>query len=207
MRSLIVASLALLTAAGAFAQTNPAALAARDSHEGFLVACDPYQNAARAKELMGDKNPVRAGILPVEVYFQNSNGQAVEVDLDSIRLEITAPGQPRQRLEPLSLEYVVDRTLHETPNPNPGSSRPRLPFPLPSGGRDKKWRKLEARLGRLSLKTGMVPAGELVHGLLFFDLDGQFELLRDARMYVPEVEFAGAHKPLMFFQIELGGGH
>jgi hypothetical protein len=207
MRSLIVASLALLTAAGAFAQTNPAALAARASHEGFLVACDPYQDAARAKELIGDKNQVRAGILPVEIYFQNSTGRAVAVDLDSIRLEITAPGQPRQRLEPLSLEYVVARTLHENPNPNLASPRRHLPHPFPSAGPDKKWRKLEARLGRLSLGTGMVPAGELVHGLLFFDLDGHFELLRYARLYVPEVEFADGHKPLMFFEVELGGGH
>jgi hypothetical protein len=37
MRSLIVASLALLTAAGAFAQANPAALAARDSHDSVVM--------------------------------------------------------------------------------------------------------------------------------------------------------------------------
>jgi hypothetical protein len=204
MRRLTLISLTLLTAAAAFAQTNPAALPAHDSHEGFLVACDPYQDAARAKELMGKKNPLSAGILPLEIYFQNSTGRTIKVDLDSIRLEITAPGQPRQRLEPLSLEYVVDRTLHQQPNPDLASPRRRLPHPFPSAGRSKKWRELQERLGRLSLKTGMVPAGEMVHGLLFFDLDRQFELVRHARLYVPEVAFADGNKPLMFFQVELG---
>jgi len=198
-------SLALLAAVGAFAQTNPAALPAHDSHEGFVVACETYLDAARVKELIGKKNPLEAGILPVEVYFQNSNSQSVRVDLESIQFEITPPSQPRQHLEPLALDYVVDRTLNEQPNPNLGSPRRRLPHPFPSSGRSKKWRELETRLERLSLESGVVPAGAMVHGLLFFDLDGRFESIRYARLYVPGVAFVEGNKPLMFFQVEFGG--
>jgi hypothetical protein len=206
MRGLILTSLVLLTAIGAFAQTNPAALP-HDSHESFVMTCDPYEDAARAKELMGKKNPQHAGILPIEVTFQNENGRPVQVNLDAIRLEVLVPGQPLQRIEPLSLDYVVDRTLNERPNPNLESPKRRLPRLHPPVGRSKKWRELEDRLGRLSLETGMVPPGETVHGLLFFDLGGQFDLVRYARLFVPELQFVGENKPLMFFQVDLGGAH
>ncbi len=205
MRGLTLTSLVLLFPIGAFAQANPAALPAHDSHEGFVVACDAYLSAERAKGLMGKKNPLQAGILPLEVYLENDNDRPVQVNLDAIRLELAAPGQPRQRLEPLSLDSVVARTLNEHPNPNLESPRRRLPNPFPPAGRSKKWRELEDRLGRLTLQTGMVPPGATVHGLLFFDLAGQFELVRDARLYVPELQFVGASQPLMFFQVDLGG--
>jgi hypothetical protein len=207
VRGLTLTSLLLLLRVPVFAQANPAALLAHDSHEGFVVACDPYLNADRARELMGKKNPLHTGILPIEVSLENNNDRPVQVNLDSIRLELVVPGQPRQSLEPLSLDDVVARTLHEHPNPNLASPRRRLPHPFPSAGRSKKWRELEDRLGRLSLQTGMVPPGATVHGLLFFDLAGHFELVRDARLYVPELQFVGANKPLMFFQVDLGGQH
>ncbi len=205
MRGLTLTSLIFLIAGSARAQTRPAAAPARDSHEGFTVTCEPYQDADRAKQMMGKKNPLHAGILPVEVSFQNSNDRPVRVNLEAIRLEIVAPGRTRQSLEPLSLDYVVARTLNENVEPNLGSPRRRLPHPFPSAGRSKKWRELEDRLGRLSLETGMVPPGDTVHGLLFFDLGGHFDLLRDARLYVPELQFVGDNKPLMFFQVDLGG--
>src|SRR5713101_6299554 len=54
-------------------QQDPASLPARDSHEGLLIAADPYQDATRYKTRFGKKNPYDAGILAIEVYFRNDN--------------------------------------------------------------------------------------------------------------------------------------
>src|SRR5574341_921231 len=95
-RLLPIPVLLVFFAAGAYTQepADPAAWPARDTHEGLLVAADPYHDAARAKIKFGKKNPVDFGILPVEVVFRNDNDKPILVDIESIRGRI-----PRDALQ------------------------------------------------------------------------------------------------------------
>ncbi len=205
MRTWFAAAAGLVLACGlASAQSDPASLPARDAHEGFLVACDPYRDAARAEARLGKKNPLEAGIVPVEVFFRNDSEKAIRVDLESIRLFIEPPDQPHQRLEPLALEDVIERMLNKGGPPDLSSPRRRIPHPSPRVGRGKKWKELEEKLRPLSLEVGMVAPGATVRGFLFFDLDRRYELLPHSRLYVPDVKFLAGNQSLMYFEVDLG---
>jgi hypothetical protein len=182
------------------AQTpDPAKLPARDSHQGILVACDPYQNPKRAKKIFGRENPVKAGILPVEVYIRNSTRWPVAVKLASIRLEIVLPGGNRDQLASLSADEAATAILHPRPV-NPEAPRGRLPFPLPGGGEGGKWNKLHDKLQSLAFPTAVIAPGTTVHGFFYFNLGGQFAALPYSRFYVPDLKFLGNTQAIMFFE-------
>jgi hypothetical protein len=42
-----------------------------------------------------------------------------------------------------------------------------------------------------------------VQGLLYFDLQGQFDLLSTAHLYVPDLLIMGKNSALTFFEIDL----
>lgn len=184
------------------AQTNPATLPARDSHQGIIVACDPYQDAERAKKTLGKENPLKAGIVPVDLYIQNNTHWPVAVTLDTIHMEVAVPGQEHQELDPQSPGDVATAILHPKP---PNVHTPRVPLPLPGlRNPDKKWRKLRDSLQEASLQDGVVAPGATIHGFLYFDYDGQYNLLKDSRLLVPDLKFLGNGQAIMFFEVHLG---
>lgn len=197
--------LLMLAAVGAAAQqTDPATLPARDAHEGLLIAADPYDDAARSQERFGKKSPHSAGILALEVYLKNDTGKAIHVDLDRIRLALEAPGEERQQLRPLPLETVVGAIVYKE-GPNPTAPRKPRPLPLPggTGSKDKDVKKVDEVLRPLALEMDVLPPRTTIRGLLFFDLDHRFEMLRYAQLYVPDLSFVQDAKPLMFFEVDL----
>ena len=50
----------------------------------------------------------------------------------------------------------------------------------------------------------MVAAHGTVQGLLYFDLQNQFDLLDTAHLYVPELVFMRGNRSLTYFDIDLG---
>jgi hypothetical protein len=201
MRLALAAALLLGFSSTLVAQNNPAKLAARDSHQGILVACDPYQSPKRAKKAFGKENPVKAGILPVEVYIRNSTRWPVAIKLGDIRLEVVPPGAARDQLDPMSAGDVARDILHPKPA-GLGSPRARFPIPLPRMGRGGKWEKLRDKLQTLSFPDAVVAPGATVHGFFYFDLGGQFDAVPYARIYVPDLKFLGNTKPIMFFEAD-----
>ncbi|MDE3136201.1 MAG: hypothetical protein KGL59_06485 [Acidobacteriota bacterium] len=179
-------------------QVDPATLAARDSHQGILIACDPYQDTERAKKAIGKENPLKAGILPVEVYVQNSTRLPVAISLDSIRLEIAPPQAEREQIEPLSAGDVATLILHPQPK-NP--SQRRLPIPFPTMGHNGKWQKLHDQLQSLAFPDAVVAPGATVRGFFYFNLSGDFSVVRYARLYVPDLKFLGNTQAIMFFDV------
>lgn len=185
------------------AQIDPGKLAAHDSHQGILIACDPYQDAERAKKSLGKDNPLKAGILPIEVYVRNKTTWPVAITLRSIRLEVGIPGQGHQDLEPLGPGDVASAILHPKQR-NLETPRPRLPVPIPGlGGGGKKWQKLRDRLEEASFQTGIVAPGTTARGFFYFDVAKQYNLLKYSRFYVPELKFLGHEQPIMFFEVNL----
>jgi hypothetical protein len=180
-------------------KVDPATLAARDSHQGILIACDPYQDSNRVKELMGKENPLKAGILPVEVYVRNSNRWPVAITLSEIRLDLAPPGEGHQRIDPLTADYVATQILH--PQPSNPATRRRLPIPFPSMSRNGKWQKLRDKLQSLAFPDAVIAPDATVHGFFYFDLSGDFSVLPYARLYVPDLKFLGNTQAIMFFDV------
>jgi hypothetical protein len=127
------------------------------------------------------------------------------VDLDRIRLAIEAPGQGRQQLRPMPVEVVVGAIVYpEGLNPTvPRKPRP-MPFPgSGTGSKDKDVKQVDDVLRPLALEMDVLPPHATVRGLLFFNLDRNFEKLRYAQLYIPDLSFVADGKPLFFFEVDL----
>jgi hypothetical protein len=208
VRNRIISILALLlcVACASSAQLlDPTTLPARDSHDGLLVAANPYDDAARSKERFGKKSPYSAGILALEVYFKNGTSKAIRLDLESIRLTIEAPGQGRQQLRPMALESVENAIVYPQ-GMNPTAPRKPRPLPFPgsgTGSKNKDVKEVDEVLRPLAMEMDILPPQATIRGLLFFDLDGNFEKLQYAQLYVPDLKFVADGKALMFFEVDL----
>ena len=199
--------LIMLCPPGAFAQSaevDPLTLGTRDLHQNLLIVADPYLSADRYKGLFGKQSPYEAGIVAIAVYFRNDNDSPIRLNLETIRLVISPPGEERQRLAALSPEEVADRALLKA-NANP--SVPRRPLSFPGfgskSGKGKAWDEMAASLGSVVLATDVLPPHATTHGFLFFDVNHQFDAIRHSRVYIPDLSFMTDHKALFFFEIDL----
>jgi hypothetical protein len=196
----------LLLPLGALAQTappGPMALHTRDSHQDLLIVADPYVTAERYTAPFGKNSPFAAGIAGIDVYFRNDNNAPIRLNLNTIKLVVSMPGEERQRLAPLSPEEVANRALLKA-NANPKVPRP---FPFPNGGgngKGKAWNEMDMLLRSLAVPTDVLPPHETTHGFLYFDLNHDFKAIQHAHLYIPDLSFMTDKKALFFFEIDLG---
>ena len=185
------------------AQPDPASLPAHDQHEGFLVAIDLCADAACADARFGKQNPVKAGVLPVEVYFRNDGAEPLRIRLEDIRLEVDPATGQHQELVPLSADEAAQRIAFPSGSASPENpgTRPHIGFGLP--GRDKKADKIAAELDPLMLDTDLVGPHATVHGFLFFDLNRDFALIPDSSLYVPDIHTLNGDRRLTYFEVSL----
>jgi hypothetical protein len=181
---------------------DPASLPAREAHQGLTIAAKPLVTEAAYKEQFSGRTPYEAGLLALEVFFQNDTEKPIRLTLNTIRLLVDRPGQPRQRIEPLTADQVADRILLETPSdprirrlPIPGTSRP--------SGRDKNWQEVADRMRAAAIPSDIVGPKATVRGFLFFDVNHRYDSLRDARLDVPDLAFMVNNEALFFFQVDL----
>src|SRR5437879_9311905 len=154
---------------------DPASLAARDSHQGLLIAADPNTFADRYKERFGKHTPYEGGILAIELFFRNDNDSPIRLNLKTMQLLMSAPGESRQRLEPLSAEEVADRVLAKpAKDPTPRFPVPRV-GPPPSNKHDKTWEDFAATVRSAALGTDLLPPHATTHGFVYFDIDRHYE--------------------------------
>lgn len=190
---------------GALAQSptpDPSSLRAVDAHENMTISADPYTDPERYKGVFGKKSPYDAGILAVRVYFRNDNTSALRINASTIRLVVSPPGGQRQRLGPLTPEEVADRTLL-TANPKAA----RRPFPIPGAAaapRNKDWTQMVDLLRTVVLGTDVLPPHATTHGIFFFDVNHDFDAVRDSQLYVPDLIYMTDHKALFYFEVDLG---
>jgi hypothetical protein len=207
---LALLSALLLVAAASHAQTptaparagsvDPTSLAARDSHQGLLIAADPYTSADRSKEKLGRHTPYEGGILAMELFFRNDNDLPIRINLKTMQLLIGAPGESRQRLAPLSPEDVADRVLAKPKDPTPRFPVPRI-GPPPSK-HDKNWEEFAGALRSAALSTDLLPPHATTHGFVYFDVDRHYDWISNARLEIPDLAFMNDSKPLFFFEID-----
>lgn len=183
------------------AEADPATLPAHDSHQGLLIAADPYTSADRYKEKFGKHSPYDGGILAIDLFFRNDDDSPIRINLKTIQLLMAAPGESRQRLEPLAPDEVADRVLAKPKDPSPRLPIPRIGAPPPK--HDKTWEAFAEMLRSSAMGTDLIAPHTTAHGFVYFDIDRHYEWLSSGRLEIPDLAFMTDTKPLFFFEIDL----
>jgi hypothetical protein len=192
-----------------FAQSTPpgpvdaATLPAHDSHEGLLIAADPFSDSNRSKQTFGKDDPAKVGVLPIDVYFRNDTDFAIRVDLNTIRLEVDPPGEERQKVEALSVKEVAVLVAHPRGPADPSATRKRIPEPIPMPKHDKVVDKAAAALQPFAFDSDVLPPHSTLHGFFFFDLGHDMSAVAYSELYIPDVMVITGNKLLMYFDVPL----
>jgi hypothetical protein len=178
--------------------------ASLESHEGLTISALPWTDPSQYKEKFSKKSPYAGGVLAVQVAFRNDSDESVRVNLERIRLTVQLGDDNRQEVASLNSEELADAVLK--PKVKDPTKRPRLPLPVgggSKGGRDKHWTELQTEAQNASVPTSVVAAHSTVQGLLYFDLQDQFDLLQSAHLYVPQLMQMTSGRAITFFDIDL----
>ena len=188
----------------ASAQQHPLKAASLESHEGLTVSVLPWTEAAQYKEKFPKKSPLSAGVLAVQITFRNDTDDSIKINLERIRLLVTLSENDRQQIEPLSSSGLADAVLHPSAQ-DPTATRRKFPIPHggSKGGHDKNWTETEKAAREAGLQGNIVAPHRDLQGLLYFDLQGQFDLLGTAHLYLPELQVLEKNRSLTYFEIEL----
>jgi hypothetical protein len=184
--------------------------ASLESHEGLTVSALPWTEPAQYKEKFPKKSPLSAGVLAVQVVFRNDSDESMQVNLERIRLAVQLDADNRQEVESLTADQLADAVLR--PAAKDPTARRKLPIPIgggPKAGKDKHWTELQGEAQNAGVPSGIIGAHNTVQGLLYFDLQNQFDLLQTARLYIPDVKLMQQNRALTYFDIDLSrrGAH
>jgi hypothetical protein len=207
---LILAGTALAGALSAQQQQTSLKTASLESHEGMTITAQPLTDAASYKEKFPKKSPFAAGIVAIQVAFRNDSDESVKIDVDRIKLNVTLSEDDRQGLTSLTPEQVANIVL----NPHVKDPSRKVRIPLPVGGvggssKDKHWVEMEQAARNAAVPGTIVAPHQTMQGLLYFDLQGQIDLLGSAHLYVPNLTALEKNRSLMYFDVDLGhsGSH
>lgn len=186
-------------------QQAPLKTTSLETHEGLTISAQPWSNAALYKEKFPKKSPYAAGIVAMQVVFRNDSNESLKVGLSRIRLSFQIDQDNRQEVQALTAAQVADEVLK--PGGKDPSKRTKIPLPvsIPRSGNDKKWTELEQQAENAGVPASVIAPHSTVQGLLYFDLQGQFDLLNGAHLYVPEIVAMETNRSLTYFEIDLSG--
>ena len=197
---------AALFSDASIAQQPPSTLkaAALESHEGVTITAQPWTDAANYKAKFPKKSPLAAGIVAIDTIFRNDSDESMKVDLEQIRLNVTVSEDNRQALDSLTADDVAD-VVTGAKIKDPTATH-RSPIPIPTGpkvGHDKHWTELQKAAADAGITSSIVAPHHSVQGLLYFDLQGQIDLLKTAHLYIPDIRSLEKNHPLLYFEIDL----
>lgn len=207
-RELVLTALALpllVLSLGATRQQPALKTASLESHEGMTISARPWTDPALYKDKFPKKSPMAGGVLAVQIAFRNDSDDGLKVDLQRIRLNVMISEDQPQALPALTADEAADAILAPVTK-DPTSSRNKFPFPISKTkppGRDKKWFELQTALGNAGVPSAVVAAHSTVQGLLYFDLQGQYDLLHSSHLYVPDVHSMKDQHAILYFEIDL----
>jgi hypothetical protein len=177
--------------------------ASLETHEGLTISAQPWTDAALYKEKFPKKSPFAAGIVAMQVVFRNDSNESMKVSLDRIRLSFQVDEDHRQELQALTAAQVADEVF-KPGGKDPSKSRSRIPLPVSiPHNNDKHWTELQQQADAAGVPANVIAPHSTVQGLLYFDLQGQFDLLNGAHLYVPDVLVMENNRSLTYFEIEL----
>lgn len=196
---------ATLFSGGSIAQQQTTLKAAAlESHEGVTISAQPWTDAANYKAKFPKKSPFTAGVVAIDTIIRNDSDESMKVDLEQIRMNVTVSEDNRQALLSLTADDVAD-VVTGSKIKDPTASR-RSPIPIPTGpkvGRDKHWTEMQKAAADAGITSSIVAPHHSVEGLLYFDMQGQFDLLKTAHLYIPDVRSLEKNHPLLYFEIDL----
>ena len=177
--------------------------ASLETHEGLTISAQPWTDAALYKEKFPKKSPFAAGIVAMQVVFRNDSNESMKVSLDRIRLSFQIDQDNRQEVQALTPSQVADQVL-KPGGKDPAKSRARIPLPVSiPHNNDKHWTELEQQAETAGAPANVIAPHSSVQGLLYFDLQGQFDLLNEARLYIPDILVMENNRSLTYFEIDL----
>jgi hypothetical protein len=177
--------------------------ASLETHEGLTISAQPWTDAALYKEKFPKKSPFAAGIVAMQVVFRNDSNESMKVSLDRIRLSFQVDEDHRQELQALTAAQVAD-AVFKPGGKDPSKSRSRIPLPVSiPHNNDKHWTELQRQAEAAGVPADVIAPHSTVQGLLYFDLQGQFDLLNVAHLYVPDVLMMENNRSLTYFEIDL----
>jgi hypothetical protein len=200
----------LLANAGGHAQSgakqSTLKTASLETHEGLTISARPWTDATLYKEKFPKKSPYAAGVMAIQVTFRNDSDDSLKVGLDRIRLSFLIDQETRQELQALTPGQVADEIL-KPGGKDPSKTRAKVPLPvsIPRSGNDKKWTELQQQAENAGVPASVIAPHSTMQGLMYFDLQGQFDLLNGAHLYVPDVTAMEGNRSLTYFEIELSG--
>jgi hypothetical protein len=207
---LVVAAGVFFANAGGHAQSgakqSTLKTASLETHEGLTISARPWTDAALYKEKFPKKSPYAAGVVAIQVTFRNDSDDSLKVGLDRIRLSFLIDQETRQELQALTPGQVADEIL-KPGGKDPSKTRAKVPLPvsIPRSGNDKKWTDLQQQAENAGVPASVIAPHSTMQGLMYFDLQGQFDLLNGAHLYVPDVTAMEGNRSLTYFEIELSG--
>jgi hypothetical protein len=168
---------------------------ARDSHEGLVVAADPFDDPHKSSAAFGKHDFRQAGFLPVLVVITNNTDRAVRLD----RLSVQLLTRDRQKVESTPAEDVMRRLAGPSRPSFPGGGRP-SPLPLPRRGSSKD-SAIEVQVHEFNMR--MVLPKSSASGFFYFDVGRGRDYVAGSQVYLTGMFWANDSKPLMFFEIKL----
>jgi hypothetical protein len=194
---------ALLAPPFALSQQSSPRASSLESHEGLTISAIPWTDASRYKEKFPKKSPYAAGVVAIELSFRNDSDDPVKVALSRIRLTITLDAENKQELPSLSAEELAQAVLK--PGGKDPTRRQKLPIPvtIPKNDKGKNWEELQKQAQNAAVPTNVIAPHSTVQGLLYFDLQHQFDLLETAHLYVPDLVVMRDNRALTYFDIDL----
>lgn len=177
--------------------------ASLETHEGLTISAQPWTDASLYKEKFPKKSPFGAGIVAILVAFRNDSNESLKVALDRIRLAVQLDEDNRQELQALTAGQVADGILK--PGGKDPTKRTKLPVPvsIPHSSNDKKWTELQQQAELAGIPANVIAPHSTVQGLIYFDLQGQTDLLNSAKLYVPDILAMERNRSLTYFEIDL----
>ena len=198
-----VLAISTLGATVTVAQQAALRTASLESHEGLSISALPWTDPAKYKEKFPKKSPYSAGILAIQVAFRNDSDDSMKVSLERIRLTLHIDSDNVQELQSLTPEELAEAVLKPaTKDPTASRRKIPLPAPVPSSGKDKG-SELQKQAQSAAVPTSVIAPHSTVQGLLYFDLQKQFDLLETAHLYVPDVVLMRGNRTLTYFDIDL----
>jgi hypothetical protein len=198
-----VLAISTLGATVTVAQQAALRTASLESHEGLSISALPWTDPAKYKEKFPKKSPYSAGILAIQVAFRNDSDDSMKVSLERIRLTLHIDSDNVQELQSLTPEELAEAVLKPaTKDPTASRRKIPLPVPVPSSGKDKG-SELQKQAQSAAVPTSVIAPHSTVQGLLYFDLQKQFDLLETAHLYVPDVVLMRGNRTLTYFDIDL----
>ena len=201
-----IATIAFALAAHSLAHPSQGALktASLESHEGLTISALPWTDPAQYKEKFPKKSPYAAGVLAIQVVFRNDSGDSLRVNLDRVRLTVQIGEDNRQEVQSLTADQLADAVFR--PAAKDPTSRRRFPIPVGGGGkatRDKHWMEVQKQAQEAQVPSSVIAARSTMQGLLYFDLQDQFDLLQSAHLYLPDIAQMQGNRALTYFDIDL----